>query len=314
MEEYIKDCLESIIHSIAKDGSVEVICIDDGSTDNSGFICSEYANKYSCITYIKKNNEGVSKTRNFGVYIAKGEYISFIDADDLVHPDYIGVALTAIREMSFDICFFEYEDLPQKQNNFEIIRSDRAALFTGHDTGRMVYDRMLRSNIHLSNVWSAIYKKNFLVRNEISFNNSWISSEDVDFINACLSRAESVCYINQSSVIYRRYREGSATNNMNNYKILCDLQVRMKWFEYVTEEHIGDISYYPNEFVDIMMSTELKQPYGITILEYVKKHRYILYKANSKKALIFKKLSVIFGERISLLITKAIVNMTKKRN
>lgn len=308
VEKYIKECLDSIIESIPDNKSVEVICIDDGSVDNSGSICCEYSNKYCFIKYLKKNNEGVSKARNLGIKVAMGDYIAFVDSDDLVNREYICSAIELITKKRFDVCFFEYEDLPQKQNGYSSIRSNRELLFKKGDNGHVVYDQMMRSNIHLSNIWSSIFRKDFLVQNNIRFNIDWTSSEDVDFINSCLSVAEHVLYKNQTSIIYRRFCENSASNNMNNIKVLCDLQVRIKWYNYTTKNNIGDSDYYPNEFIDLMLKADIEKPCGVSILEYIKEHKYIFDNATSKKAKLFKILSLLFGYRLSFKILKAMVS------
>ena len=86
-EQYLKRCLDSVLAQTYQD--FEIICIDDGSTDNSGAICDEYAKKDSRIRILRKENGGVSSARNAGLNIAEGEYITFIDSDDYVDTDYM---------------------------------------------------------------------------------------------------------------------------------------------------------------------------------------------------------------------------------
>jgi len=75
VEKYLKQCLDSVINQEYKD--IEVILVDDGSTDNSGYICDEYAQKYQFIEVVHKKNEGLGFARNTGIEKAKGEYITF---------------------------------------------------------------------------------------------------------------------------------------------------------------------------------------------------------------------------------------------
>ena len=86
-EQYLRKCLDSVLAQTYQD--FEIICIDDGSTDNSGAICDEYAKKDSRIRVLHKENGGVSSARNAGLNIAEGGYITFIDSDDYVDTDYI---------------------------------------------------------------------------------------------------------------------------------------------------------------------------------------------------------------------------------
>ena len=84
-EKFLNNCIESILNQTHK--NLEVIIIDDGSTDNSPAICDEYAKKDSRVKVIHKENGGVSSARNAGLDIASGEYIGFIDGDDVIEPD-----------------------------------------------------------------------------------------------------------------------------------------------------------------------------------------------------------------------------------
>ena len=82
VENYLKECIDSILRQEFRD--YEIILVDDGSKDDSGKICDEYGKKYSFISVIHKKNGGLSDARNFGLKIAKGEYILFIDSDDYI--------------------------------------------------------------------------------------------------------------------------------------------------------------------------------------------------------------------------------------
>ena len=80
VENYIRRCIDSVLCQI--NSSIEIILVDDGSPDNSGKICDDYASKYECIQVIHKTNGGLSSARNAGINEARGEYILFLDSDD----------------------------------------------------------------------------------------------------------------------------------------------------------------------------------------------------------------------------------------
>lgn len=84
-ENYLSECIDSILNQSYK--NIELILINDGSTDNSGFICDEYSRRNKRIKIIHTENKGVSHARNIGLSIAKGEYITFVDSDDFVSHD-----------------------------------------------------------------------------------------------------------------------------------------------------------------------------------------------------------------------------------
>ena len=102
VERYIKKCFDSIIVQI-KDADVEIICINDGSTDKSGEICDEYAAKYNKIKVYHQNNKGVAAARNYGLSIIKGQYIAWIDPDDYISNKWYENISTLIMEEQPDI-------------------------------------------------------------------------------------------------------------------------------------------------------------------------------------------------------------------
>ena len=115
VEEYLHDCLDSI--SQLKAFSWEAILIDDGSSDNSGAICDEYVDNYQNFKVIHQENKGVSVARNVGLDSARGEWVWFVDSDDMINPNFI---IDNIREMDsadyvlFDFCTFKENKTPEK--------------------------------------------------------------------------------------------------------------------------------------------------------------------------------------------------------
>lgn len=94
-EKYLRKCVDSLLHQTFKD--YEIILVDDGSPDESGRICDEYANNNGCVRVIHKKNGGLSDARNSGIREAAGEYITFADSDDWVEPDLLEVLVEGIR-------------------------------------------------------------------------------------------------------------------------------------------------------------------------------------------------------------------------
>ena len=101
VEKWLPKCIDSILSQTYN--NIEIILVDDGSTDNSGKICDEYAMKDSRIKVIHKQNGGQSTARNAAIDIAKGKYIGFIDGDDWIEPNMYEVLLTRMKESSVDI-------------------------------------------------------------------------------------------------------------------------------------------------------------------------------------------------------------------
>ena len=106
VEKYISQCINSILKQTYS--NIEVILVDDGSTDDSSSICDEYMKDNPKIRAYHKNNGGLSDARNYGIDRASGEYILFVDSDDLIRPNLISLAMNAIKKNSLDIVFFSY--------------------------------------------------------------------------------------------------------------------------------------------------------------------------------------------------------------
>lgn len=101
VEKFLEACVESILNSTYTD--FELILVDDGSTDRSGIICDDYQNRDPRVKVIHQPNTGVSAARNAGLKESRGDYISFVDSDDLVHPDTLSLLLNAITGGDYDM-------------------------------------------------------------------------------------------------------------------------------------------------------------------------------------------------------------------
>lgn len=105
-ENFLEECLESVFNQ--SESSIEVILINDGSTDSSEEICKQYQNTNTNTKYVFQENAGASAARNHGIEIAKGEFIQFFDADDLMHSDMLATSLSRIEQDRLDILSFDF--------------------------------------------------------------------------------------------------------------------------------------------------------------------------------------------------------------
>lgn len=116
VEEYLKQCLDSILEQTFS--NYEVILVNDGSTDSSGLICQEYAEKDSRIRYFEKENGGLSDARNYGIEQAQGEYLTFVDSDDFLDKMHLNVLYTALVNNNVDISIVNYANYQTSNATF----------------------------------------------------------------------------------------------------------------------------------------------------------------------------------------------------
>lgn len=138
-EAFLAECIDSILSQTFTD--FEIILVDDGSPDNSGRICEDYAAKYDCIQVIHQENQGQAAARNHALACASGQWICFVDSDDLIHPGMLEHLYRAIRETNAPVSMcemLEAIELPQdfhreREVSFDVFSMDEETLTALHD-------------------------------------------------------------------------------------------------------------------------------------------------------------------------------------
>lgn len=141
VERFLKDCVGSILRSTYRD--IEVILVEDGSPDGSGAICDDFASLDGRVRVIHKENAGVSEARNSGIKAAKGDYILFVDGDDVVHPRMIEVLLDGIESGDYDFAMINVVPITEngyheKINDMDIDTSSRRVLEQSYCVRRLL--------------------------------------------------------------------------------------------------------------------------------------------------------------------------------
>ena len=202
VEKYIGRCIESIIKQSYK--NLEIILIDDGSKDNSGKICDEYAQKDNRIKVIHKKNGGLSDARNTGLNIVNGEYICFIDSDDYIHKDLLKDNLEKLIQQKADmICFNRFV-----VNGEKII--EKPQLYNENMTTYDVISGIWKKK--LSNVvWDKLYKKSLW--ENVRFVKGQIF-EDLYAMPYILENVNKIICNNQAYYYYERGNVSSISHNV----------------------------------------------------------------------------------------------------
>lgn len=211
VEKYINRCVKSILSQRYND--LEIILIDNGSEDNSGILCDNYAERYSNITTYHIPNGGVSSARNFGLAKAQGEFICFVDADDYLVGNLFSDMENQL-DSEIDLLVFSYYNSLEK-NLSETTRSAKILPIEGKkDRNQFItlFTELFLSDM-MYTVWNKIYRREFLEKHRIIFEHYELG-EDVRFN---LNVYENVHKVSFSQTCYYVYISGRAGSAMGRY-------------------------------------------------------------------------------------------------
>lgn len=212
VEKYIHQCLDSVINQTYT--NLEIILIDDGSTDKSGGVCEAYAKRDKRIKVIHKQNEGVSQARNTGLDICTGDYIAFIDPDDFIQENTYEILMKHIKQSKVDIIVFNHSQFMVKNNEFitkkfNIFTKEKEyKLETVED--RKVFDEMIVDKLHSADFcWNKLYKRT--IWEQIRFPYKWVCEDSYVLMDIFL-KAKSIQFIPDNLYYYRKDNSKSLTS------------------------------------------------------------------------------------------------------
>lgn len=241
-EEYLPRCIDSILAQTFTD--FELILINDGSTDNSGEICDEYAAKDKRIIVIHKENGGVCSARNKGIEIAQGEWIAFVDSDDIISPTYLS-DFPKNKENDMELCGIV------SFNGESFVSSQPEVNYTGEDLVQY-YEELFSYRANTS-PWAKIIKREILQKYQIKFDINITLTEDTVFILALLNYVCKIHIIPNTNYYYN-----SPNNSIKKYNISLE-----------------QIKYNLEQSIDSARKLAHKLPYNIDkIAEQIKYFQY----------------------------------------
>lgn len=193
-EDYLYECLDSVVNQTMFE-EIEVLLINDGSTDNSEEICLEYVKKHPNIKYFYQENQGVSAARNHGMDKAGGEYIYFMDSDDSINDIFIESAYKNAKENDSDI------------------------VFVGLTPSYLKINQMV-----CCNGWQLLIKTSYLKSINVKFSTSLKTAEDVLFTCVILSKTERITVEWKSKYYYRRNTPNSLVKNEQSWAFYVQIK------------------------------------------------------------------------------------------
>lgn len=294
-ENYLTQCVESILEQTYD--NLEIILVNDDSTDNSGLLCDEFKQKNNKVKVIHKDNEGAALTRNRGLLEAKGEWIIFQDADDFWDDrnglqqlmDYYNTI-----DYEVDLVFFNYKRYFQSDNLYMDRPDFQSILMNTVDKEVKVKQLFLNAFIPAP-PWGKLIKKELLLANEIYFPNLR-SSEDIPWFIQLIQKSTNFSFVNTRFHVYRKQVASSLTYafNKKKYDTLFDIvnSESKKWKE-VKENSNHDyiMSFLAYQYL-ILLSMSVNFKFGTFLAEQkrLKKMSWLLKYDKIKKVKQIQKL------------------------
>lgn len=213
IEAYIENCIKSIISQTAE--NLEILLIDDGSSDKSGEICDRYAGKDSRIRVIHKKNGGIADVRNVGLKEAKGEYFLYVDGDDYIAQNCVESALDCAEKYQADVVIFDYTEVEESTG-----RTDRFSVPVSENT---VLDPKEQPSLLVTTpcLWNKLYRRSFWNKTGITFP-AGRHYEDLTVTPMVLANAGRIVYLNSEPLYYYVLHDGSIMHSRHFEKNLRD--------------------------------------------------------------------------------------------
>lgn len=246
-EDYLERCLHSLITS--GENIINIVLVDDGSTDNSGKIADDYAATYSNVRVIHKENGGLSSARNAGLAIVEATYFTFIDPDDWVSKNYFISVSDELQKTKVDILMTPYTRVYSDASIDTFVFGNKVSIFGKTGTRDVVLKRLYGlTNSELSNpltvdnlstAWAKFYKTDKFAMVRFT-DKSEVYSEDLWFNINCFLKAQSSEYFNKPMYYYFKENENSIVHTFNDrmleqYKRLYNLM-----YDYILKYNLGD--------------------------------------------------------------------------
>lgn len=237
LQDYLLECLSSITCQSTE--QLEIIIVNDGSTDSSRKIANSYAQKYNSIKVIHQSNQGVSAARNKGLLYATGEYIWFVDGDDLIDDKSIYILIQTIKNHTVDVIFFKYKNFFNKLDaDITANLGVKEILVQGAFIDR--FPKLLEERLLSYSPCDKVTRRQFLLENHIQFDTSFISAEDYYWNYECFKYINNFLYLNTVFYHYRKNRVNSATTLLSNshlHSALNALEITVSDMEYTLKDN-----------------------------------------------------------------------------
>lgn len=307
VEKYLNECVESVLNQTYK--NMEIILVDDGSTDSSPKICDNYLEQDNRIKVIHKKNGGASSARNVGIKNMTGDYVLFMDSDDFWDNNRVLENLsTIISNENADVICYGYKEFYEKTKESKHVIRIPEVSFDGLSSEDRL-EILLSNGIFTSSACCKTIKTKLIFDNDIYFVER-ITSEDIDWCARILLNAKTYSLYNDYFYVYRQ-RDGSITHSIKyeNLEMLSNNIIKcINFAEKVEEGRFKDLylNYVAYQYITFLHASFLceKNDKIKYLVDKMKNYRYLLkYHLNRKVKLVYL-FNKLFGFKIMYKLLK----------
>lgn len=234
-EKYIERCIKSIL--VQSYTEFELILVDDGSSDNSGQICDRFAEKDNRIRVIHQKNSGVSAARNNGVKSSIGEFVTFIDSDDWIEPDYLKTMLSACREHNAQIAICGYvtarseEDSAKNKDDYRVMNSREAINYYGALN-------LQRKSAHFRSPWAKLIKREYALNTP--FPTDRVYAEDGACVYLWMWQADRIVNLDKEMYYYFQNEDGICSKPLGRH-IIGNFMTEKEWIDFFRKNRFTEL-------------------------------------------------------------------------
>jgi len=229
--DYLPECLNSIQRQSLKE--IEILVINDGSTDSSLDIIESFAKVDSRIHVINQKNSGPGASRNSGIRVAKGKYIGFVDADDLVEPAIFQRLYEAMEDSGSDFCVCNAKVIENGQENLRLKKLKEGTIDFISDRTRAIED-LMQFKYDYAN-WNKLYSRRIITDNSILFAEHITKGEDLLFNLIYFLHCNKGCVVDMA--LYKYIVRNSSLMQNNKFSVMKDFTNVARQFEYYVSEN-----------------------------------------------------------------------------
>ena len=241
VESYLPSCLDSVLNQTYKD--LEIIMVDDGSTDASGKICDAYEERDTRIRVIHQSNRGVSVARNTGIKEARGEYLYFLDSDDELSPDCIELLSQPLESRAYDFVVGQ-AIVEGTDREYPVLEMEDGEVIGN----AAIIHRYTHGDFYMMS-WNKLCKSEFIKRNKLFFKEGIYGGEDDVWSLEAVLAAETMYAVNAAHYHYK-INKSSYTERVRGKQRVLDFLPALEWVNKYSiqacEKYRGDIMYYLN--------------------------------------------------------------------